>query len=256
VIGLARAFAAAGGAPRTLVFALFGAEELGLIGSGHYVKHPPRPLARTVSMVNFDMVGRLGGERLTVGGADSATGLREIVTAAAGAESLTVTLRNSPFGPSDHARFYRAGVPVLFFHTGTHQDYHRPSDTADKLETAGMARIAAVGAQVVQRLASAPRPMYASVPAPGRTRQAGGRAFLGVQGDAEPDGARLVSVVPGAAADRAGLREGDVLIRLAGAPLGSFEDLRMVLRARRGGERVDVVFVRNGEQRSVTATLD
>lgn len=255
-VGLARAFAAAGGAPRTLVFALFGAEELGLVGSGHYVRHPSRPLARTVGMVNFDMVGRLRDERLTVGGVDSAAGLRDLVDAAASAEAVTVHLRGSPLGPSDHTPFYRAGVPVLFFHTGTHEDYHRPRDTPDKLEMAGMARIAAVGAQVVARLAAAPRPVYAAVPGPSRSRQTGDRAFLGVQGDAEPDGARLVSVVPGGAADRAGLREGDVLIRLAGAPLASFEDLRAAVRARRVGERVDVVFVRNGEQRSATATLD
>lgn len=256
VAGLAHAFAAAGGAPRTLVFAFFGAEEVGLVGSGHYVRHPSRPLARTIGMVNFDMVGRLRGERLSVSGIDSAAGLREVVEAAARAESLGAALRGTPFGPSDHARFYRAGVPVLFFHTGTHDDYHRPSDTAEKLETAGMARIAAVGAQVVERLASAPRPVYAAVPPPVRDRQAGARAFLGVQGEAGADGARLVSIVPGTAADRAGLREGDVLIRLAGAPVATFDDLRAALRDRRVGERVDVVFVRNGEQRSATATLD
>jgi Iap family predicted aminopeptidase len=256
VVGLARAFATAGGAPRTLVFALFGAEELGLIGSGHYVRHPSRPLARTVAMVNFDMVGRLRDQRLTIGGLDSAAGLREIVVTAARAESLSVAERGSPFGPSDHARFYRAGVPVLFFHTGTHEDYHGPGDTADKLDVAGMARVAAVAAQVIERLAAAPRPVYAAVPSPSRIRRTGTRAYLGVQGDAEPDGARLVSIVPGAAADRVGLRAGDVLIRLAGAPLASFADLRAALRDRRVGERVDVVFVRHGEQRSVTATLD
>jgi C-terminal processing protease CtpA/Prc len=207
-------------------------------------------------MVNFDMVGRLRGDRLTIGGVDSAAGLRELVDAAAGTEALTVDLRGSPFGPSDHTQFYRAGVPVLFFHTGIHEDYHHPTDTADKLELAGMARVAAAAAQVVQRLASAPRPAYAAVSPAARTRPPGSRAFLGVQGDAETDGARLISIVPGAAADRAGLREGDVLIRLAGAPLASFEDLRVALRARRVGERVDVVFVRNGERRSVAATLD
>jgi hypothetical protein len=253
VAGLARAFAAAGGAPRTLVFALFGAEELGLVGSGHYVQHPSRPLAGTVGMVNFDMVGRLR-DQLTVGGMDSATGLRDIVHAAANGERLAATLRGSPFSPSDHMRFYRAGVPVLFFHTGTHEDYHRPTDTPDKLDVAGMARIAAVGAQVIARLAAAPRAVYAVVPPPARNRRAG--AFLGVQGGSDVDGARLVSIVPGTAADRAGLREGDVVIRLAGTRLASFDDLRAALRDRKVGERVDLVFVRNGEQRSVTATLD
>ncbi len=253
VVGLARAFAAAGGAPRTLVFALFGAEELGLIGSGHYVRRPSRPLERTVGMVNFDMVGRLR-DQFTVGGTDSAAGFGDIVSAAASGERLKVTLRGSPFSPSDHTRFYRAGVPVLFFHTGSHEDYHRPSDTPDKLDVAGMARIAAVGAQVIARLAAAPRAMYAVVPPPSRSRRGG--PFLGVQGGADTDGARVVSIVPGTAADRAGLREGDVVIRLAGTPLATFDDLRAALRDRKVGERVDVVFVRNGEQRSVTATLD
>jgi Zn-dependent M28 family amino/carboxypeptidase len=235
------------------VFALFGAEELGLVGSGHYVRHPSRPLDRTVGMVNFDMVGRLR-DHFTVGGTDSAAGFGDIVRAAASTERLKVTLRGTPFSPSDHTRFYRAGVPVLFFHTGTHGDYHRPSDTPDKLDVAGMARIAAVGAQVIARLASESRALYAVVPPPSRSRREA--AFLGVQGGADADGARLVSIVPGTAADRAGLREGDVVIRLAGTPLASFDDLRAALRDRKVGDRVDVVFVRNGERRSVTATLD
>jgi len=257
LIGLARAFAAAGGAPRTLVFASFGAEELGLIGSGHYVKHPARPLGRTIAMINFDMVGRLRDDQLAVGGIDSGAGLRDIVTAAARASGLKLTMRESPFGPSDHVRFYRAGVPVVFLHTGRHPDYHRPTDTPDKLEIAGMARVAAASAQIVERLAAGPRPAYATVAPPARRSRGGsGGAYLGVQGDASGDGARLVSIVPGSAADRAGLREGDVVIRLGGAPLMSFEDLRAAIRDRRVGERVDVVFVRNGEQRSVTATLE
>jgi putative serine protease PepD len=120
-----------------------------------------------------------------------------------------------------------------------------------------MARIAAVGAEVAERLASGTRHVYAAVPPPARRRGgAAGSAFLGVQGDPHTDGAHLVAVVPGSAADRAGLREGDVVIRLAGRALTSFEDLRAALRTRQAGERVDVVFVRNGERRSVTATLD
>ncbi len=256
VAALARAFAAAGGGPRTIVFVLFGAEELGLIGSDHYVRHPARPLARTVGMVNFDMVGRLRDGRVRVEGTDSAAGLGQIAATMVAVESLTATMGGSPFGPSDHASFYRAGVPVLFFHTGNHEDYHRPGDTADKIEIAGMARVAAVGVRVVERLAAAARPAYAIVKSPARARQGGTRAFLGVQSNTDVDGARLLRVVPGSAADRAGLREGDVLIRLAGAPLASFDDLRGALHERHAGDRVDVVYVRNGERYSVVTTLD
>jgi S1-C subfamily serine protease len=150
-------------------------------------------------------------------------------------------------------------VPVLFFHTGNHPDYHRPSDTADKIDADGMGRVAAMAVRVVERLAAAPRPVYATVTPTTRQRRAGTsvtNAFLGVHGSVHADGARLAGVVPGAAADRAGLREGDVVIRLAGARLASFDDLRAALRQRRAGELVDLVFVRDGEQRSVTATLD
>jgi aminopeptidase YwaD len=256
VVSLARAFAAAGGAPRTLVFALFGAEELGLVGSGHYVRHPARPLASTAAMVNFDMVGRLRDGRLTVSGVESAPAFKQLVreVAAVGVPDLRTT--SSPFGPSDHARFYQAGIPVLFFHTGPHADYHKPTDTADKLDLDGMARIAVVGAQVVERLAAGARPQYATLePARSRAGRAD-HAVLGVYGDGDPDGARLTGVVPGTAAERAGLREGDVLIRLAGTPLATFDDLRKLLRERNAGERVDLVYVRNGNQRSATATLD
>ena len=258
VLALARGFTAAGGVSRTLVFAFFGAEELGLVGSGHYVRHPARPLVRTVGMLNFDMVGRLGDRPLTVGGVGSATGLEDVVTQSAAAASVKTTLGQSPYGSSDHSQFYRAGVPVLFFHTGTHDDYHRPTDTADKLDAAGMARIAAVGAEVIERLGARPALTYVAVAAPaGRGRQGGGvHGFLGVQGDRGGDGARVVSVIPGTAADRAGLRAGDVVIRLGAVPLATFDELRGALRERRAGERVDVVFVRDGERRSVTATLD
>ncbi|MGH7393468.1 MAG: M28 family peptidase, partial [Candidatus Rokuibacteriota bacterium] len=158
VLGLARAFAAAGGAPRTLVFALFGAEELGLFGSRHYVANPVVPLAGTVAMLNFDMVGRLRDDRLHVGGVDSGTTLRPLVADAARAEGLALDARGAPHAPSDHMRFYETGTPVLFFYTGAHADYHRPTDTADRINAVGMARIAAMASRVVARLAGAPRP--------------------------------------------------------------------------------------------------
>ena len=111
VVGLARAFAAAGGLDRTLVFVLFGAEEIGLVGSGHYVRHPTVPLARTVAMLNFDMVGRLHDANVRVSGTDSGSTLREVAGRAAADLGVRADLRGSPFGPSDHSRFYAARCP-------------------------------------------------------------------------------------------------------------------------------------------------
>jgi Peptidase family M28/PDZ domain len=256
-LGLARAFAAAGGTARTLVVALFGAEELGLIGSGHYVGRPPVPLAQTVAMVNFDMVGRLRG-RLEVGGDDSGRGLRAIVSEASKREGITADLQASPYGPSDHSRFYNAGVPVLFFHTGGHPDYHRPTDTADKIDADGMARVAAVAARVIERLATDLRPVYAKVPQPARRSDAAspGGAFFGISAPPRgADGLRLASVMPGTAAAKAGLREGDVIVRFAGTSVEGFEDFRSMVRERRPGDTVSVLYLRDGEAHTTSATL-
>jgi hypothetical protein len=261
VVGLAGAFAAAGGAGRTLVFALFGAEELGLIGSRHYVDRPVVPLDRTVAMVNFDMVGRLQGRTLSVGGGDSGNRLRALVSNAAQLDGMALDVHGSPYGPSDHARFYAAGVPVLFFYTGTHSDYHRPSDTADKIDSAGMARIAAIGARVIDGLASEARPVYAQITRPAqRQREAGGAssgALLGVVAVPRPgnDGLRLSSVMSGTGAERAGLREGDVIVRFAGTAVDGLEELRTLIRERKPGDTVPVLYLRNGEAHSTSATL-
>jgi membrane-associated protease RseP (regulator of RpoE activity) len=221
------------------------------------------PLTRTVAMLNFDMVGRLRGGRLTVGGVDSGQGLREVVAAAAGEVGISPRLAGSPFGPSDHSRFYGGGVPVLFFHTGTHADYHRPGDTADKLDAAGMARVAALGARVLARLAGAAPPVYVALDRPARSPRehaAGAPApvFFGIAADggSESDGVTLGQVVAGSAADRAGLREGDVLVRLGDRPVNGFPELVAALRRHRPGDTVRVLYLRDGSEHETTATLD
>ncbi|MBI2206038.1 MAG: M28 family peptidase [Candidatus Rokubacteria bacterium] len=261
VLGLARAFATAGGAPRTLVFALFGAEEIGLVGSRHYVNAPAMPPGRTVAMINLDMVGRLGSAALQIGGVDSGSGLARLVNDAARAAGVAVKTRGAPFAPSDHLRFYRAGTPVLFFHTGRHDDYHKPTDTADRIDAAGLARVAAVAAGVVERLAAGGPVTYVKLQAPRAERRerrdrAGG-AFLGVVGDATGgDGARLSEVMPGSAAERAGMRDGDVIVRIAGEPVQGFEDLRRVIGGKKPGDTVELVYLRNGEDRTASTALD
>lgn len=260
VLGLARAYAANGGAGRTLVFALFGAEELGLIGSGYYVKHAPVALERTIVMLNFDMVGRMREGQLHVGGVDSGSHLRDAVTDAARAAGATITVRGSPYSPSDHTRFYAAGTPVLFFFTGAHPDYHAPGDTADKINAAGMARAAAVAAGVVERLEGGARPVYARLPAPSSrsARSSGAPVFFGIGADGRStwDALRLSQVVAGSAAERAGLRDGDVIVRFDDAPMSSLEDLRTVLRTKRPGDTVEVVYLRDGRETTTSATLE
>jgi hypothetical protein len=261
VLGLARALAKTRPA-RTLVFILFAGEEIGLLGSAHHVRHPSAvPVDGMAAMLNFDMVGRLDGRRLMIGGVETGSGFRPLVEAAGREAGLDLDVRASGVGPSDHTRFHAAGVPVLFFHSGSHADYHRPSDTAEKIDAAGMAKVAHLAARVITRLADGPRPVFAQGPASsprgGPAGRASGGAFLGIAADLRAgwDGVRLGSIVPGSAAERAGLRPGDVLVRLADTGLHGFADLREQLGRSRPGDTLDLLFIREGEDHATSVTL-
>jgi hypothetical protein len=258
MLGLARAFADAGGAPRTLVFVAFAGEEMGLLGSTHYVRHPALPLARTALMLNLDMVGHLRQRTLYAGGVDSASGLRELVSAHAG--GLTLSLRGDPFGRSDHTAFYTAGRPVVFLFTGAHADYHRPGDTWDKIEARGLAEVTAFAARLVEAVAALPAPpAYARVAVPPGGGRGGYGPFFGVVpefGESQASGVRVSGVRPDSPADKAGVRAGDLIVAFAGLTVRTLEDFTFALRGRRPGDRVDVLVVRDGAERRLDAVLE
>ena len=267
VLALARAFAASGPRPRTLVFVTFAGEELGLLGSAHYVTHPPFPLDRTVLMVNADMVGHLREHRLYVSGVDSGSGLRTVVNDAAQGLGLSLELRPSPFGPSDHTAFYTAGRPVLFLFTGPHDDYHRPSDTWDKINAPGLATVATLAARVVDTVArAATAPAWVKVDAPPSSagpRGSGYGAYFGVVpdfggsgGEGAAAGVRISGVRAGSPAEKAGLKGGDVIVRFAGVNVRTLEDLTFALRGRRAGDQVQVVVRRDGNEQPLQAVLE
>jgi hypothetical protein len=254
VLALARAFGAAGGAPRTLIFVAFSGEELGLLGSAHYVARPAWPLERSVLMLNLDMVGRLREERLHVNGVDSARDLRDRVIEAGRGLPLKLELRGDPWGPSDHSTFYAAGQPVLFLFTGMHADYHRPTDTAEKIDVPGLAAVTALAARLISSVAAAPvPPQYVKLDPPDKG------VFFGIVADhgeaADRPGVQVGAVRPGSPADRSGVRSGDVIVRFAGVAVKTLDDVRAVLRVRRAGDRVGVVVVRAGREQFVEATL-
>ncbi|HEX6864252.1 MAG TPA: M20/M25/M40 family metallo-hydrolase, partial [Thermoanaerobaculia bacterium] len=240
----------------------FSGEETGVLGSTHFVRHPPEGLkiADLAAMLNMDMVGRLRGNLLTVLGGESAEEWKEIVKPACDRALLGCALSGDGYGPSDHSPFYAAGVPVLHFFTGAHPDYHKPSDDAAAVNAAGGARIAGLVAALTQELADRPGKLtYRNAPAPvptGDSRSFG--ASLGTvpdyAGDGRP-GVLLSGVRPGSAAEKAGLRRGDLLVELAGTPIRDINDLMFVLRKSKPGEKTTAVVDREGERVTVEVTF-
>jgi hypothetical protein len=247
-----------------LVFAAFTGEESGLLGSGHFVDAPTRPLPTVEAMLNFDMVGRLRDRRLLVMGAGTAAefpGLLERVNRGRGQASFDLRTASDGFGPSDHTSFYKRKVPVLHFFTGSHADYHKPSDTADKLNAEGMVRIAGYASALVDSLEARPRVTYVQAAADsnvGRIAGGGGYgAWLGTVPDyLQTEGGVLLSGVrAGSPADSAGLKGGDVIVRFDGVRVDNIYDYTFALRSRRPGQTVRITVKREGAERELLATL-
>jgi len=273
LLAVARAFAAEAPPRRTVLFVAFGAEELGLLGSSQAVKAPPAacPIDRVQLMVNMDMIGRPqrakdaaadAPGRLYVHGVDTAKGLREQVRALADRPpriGLTAELGGEGYGASDHTSYYAKDVPVLFLFNGAHADYHRPSDTADKIEAAGLAEAARLGWRAAAWAADLPERLEVVRAAPPKPGGAGGsRPSLGTIPDfaeRQEPGVLLTGVMPGSPAEKAGLAGGDVLVRLGEKKILNLQDLQYALSARRPGDRVEVEYLRDGRSVVVTVVL-
>ena len=246
---------------RTIVFAAFSGEELGLYGSRQYVNYPPLSLSSTKAMLNLDMVGRLRDNRLTVFGTRSAKELSTIVLEEAQRLGLQV-IESDNVGRSDQMSFYNKKIPALHFFTGTHPDYHRPSDTWEKLNIQGMATVTELVLGVAQRIANLKEPMnFVSLPSRppggGNTEGQGYGSYLGSIPDfgANDDGVRLAGVSEGSPAAFAGLREGDVIIKLAEMKIQNLEDLLAALRSKKPGDSVEITVLRNSQPLTLKATL-
>ncbi|MDB4695129.1 M28 family peptidase [bacterium] len=240
---------------RQVLFMGFSAEERGLLGSQHYVKNPVIPLESTVAMVNLDMVGRLRDNELTIYGTGSAPTFDGLVETANEPYEFNLFKVPSGYGPSDHQSFYTAGVPVLFFFTGLHDNYHRPTDDFDKIEFGGLTRITDIVSDVTYELATREqRPEYAETEKRVRVRRQI-TAYMGIS-LANRQGSVVISgLVQGAPAERAGLKAGDVLQKLGDKSVKSSQEVLEFMRSRSPGQKMPVTVKRDGESMSVTIDL-
>jgi len=243
---------------RTIVFVAFTAEELGAIGSAYYVEHPALPIDSTDVMLNFDMVGRLSGDSLTIGGTGSAEELPAVLARANRKYRLNLGMQADPWGSSDHAVFYAKGIPVLHFYTQLHQDYHTSADDWDKINMAGVAEIVGFATDVAWDLATRPEEVtYVAFerPAP----PAGGkRASLGTMPDMVSsglEGMRVQGVREGTAAAEAGIKAGDIILKIGDVVVKDVYGLQEALTTYKTGETVTIVFLRDGQRMETKATL-
>lgn len=237
---------------RSVVFVLFSGEELGLLGSSHFVDAPVVPLERMVAMLNFDMVGRLRDRRLIVYGVETAEEMRAIVDDANAGGALAIRQIGDGYGPSDHASFHGRGIPVLHLFTDLHDDYHRATDDAEKVNAGGIAQIVAYAERIVRDIADRPAPLtarQAAAPAP-RAAQSGARVYLGTIPDmgADVKGLRLTGVRAGSPADEGGLRAGDVVVRLGGREVTDIYTYTDALDAHAPGDTATVEVLREGKR--------
>jgi hypothetical protein len=262
LLGIAERMSQPAGKPvRTVIFVAFSGEELGLFGSRYFVDHPPFPLSTTKAMLNLDMVGRLRDKRLTVFGTRSAKELSGIVTEEARRVGLEVR-ESDGVGRSDHMSFYNKKIPSLHFFTGSHPDYHRPTDTWDKVNAEGMAKVTELVLATAQRIADSNEPLqFATLPSqppsnnPAETRSYG--AYLGSIPDMDDtqEGVRLAGVSDGSPAALAGLREGDIIVEFAGSKVQNLSDLATLLAGKKPGDEVQIIVLRTGEPVTLKVTL-
>lgn len=237
---------------RSVLFMGFSGEELGLLGSNYWVKHPTIPLERVIAMINLDMVGRMSNNTCHVIGAPSSPIWSRLLNEAN--QSLGLRLRTdggTPLGGSDHQSFVVKDIPVLFFFTGVHADYHRPSDTWDKLNAEGTAQICRVVAGVTERLSWEPaRPKFVKSPDTQPAVSPGFRVYLGTIPDyaEQVEGVMLQGIREGSPADKAGLKAGDIIVEFGGKQVRNVQEYTTVLGDARPNVETTITVVRVGKR--------
>jgi len=268
MLKLAEQLAASGPHERSLLFIGFTAEELGLIGSDHFVSNCPVPLASINGMLNLDMVGRIRDGNLQVGGSGTAASFEKILETAGKDSGLKLNTKSKGgMGPSDHMSFAKKKIPVLFFFSGLHTDYHRPTDTADKINYEGMEQVVALGVKVIKGMSAMEREQYVAdfdsrgMSAMGSGSGSGSRGTkvtLGIIPDYSDDtikGVRITGTTPGSPAEAAGLKDGDIIVAWDDTKLGNLMDIMGPLGKGKPDQKVKLKVLRDGKEIELEATL-
>ena len=249
---------------RSILFLAFSGEELGLLGSSYYVQHPLLHLENTIAMINMDMIGRLQESRkLTVYGTGTSSSWENILTKenrTSEHDSLfALSFIADGFGPSDHSSFYGKNIPVLFFFTGTHNDYHKPSDDWGLLNYGGEENVLRYVQKVAENiLQTDERPDYVNVPSSSSRGDARGfKVTLGIIPDygETPNGMKVGGVRAEGPAAKAGMLGGDIIVKMGGKNVLNIYDYMAILGELKAGDIVEVEVLRNGNRIELSATM-
>jgi hypothetical protein len=264
VLELARRFAAMRGKLRRgILFMNFAGEELGLLGSAEWVTHPTKPPDKAVAMLNMDMIGRIQDDKVFIGGIGTGSTLKAAVDQAQTKAPLKIEYSASGYASSDHTSFVSKKIPVLFFFSGLHSDYHKPSDTWEKINSDAAVRLLALVSDVIDQLAAAPgRPEFRVVKEETVGGVSGGGGGYGPYFGSIPDfgqienGVKFSDVKPGSPAEKAGLKAGDILVQFGDRPIKNLYDFTDALRRSKVGDVVEVQVLRDGKPITAKVTLE
>ena len=248
---------------RSIIFVAFTGEEAGLLGSRHYLTQTKKyPVDKITAMLNLDTVGRLNNSPVTVFGTGSARELVHIFRGASFVTGIPVNMVPDDFGSSDQAAFIRAGVPAIQLFATAHEDYHTPGDTIDKIDSAGLVKVAAILKEGVEYLANRIEPLTIALPS-----QASEPKPMPSQGKRKtslgniPDfsysgpGVRIDDVIPGSPAQLAQLQKGDIVSKLAGQPISDLASYSAVLKTLAPGQTVELQYQRDNQLKTIEITL-
>ncbi len=258
MLELAQAYAARP-ARHAMLFMAFSGEEMGLLGSAHWVEHPTVPLERVRAMFNLDMIGRLpdSTRRLNVQGIGTSPAWKQIVERNNDEEKFNLALIDDGKGSSDHSSFYMKNIPVLFFFTGLHTDYHRPSDDADRIEYESQEQVTRYVAEIISEADTLSAIPFTKVVQKEEQQVARFNVYVGTIPDysANEKGFRITGASPGSPADKAGMRDGDIITRFGETEVRNIYDYMTALSRHRPGEDVPVIVLRGEDQVTLTVAL-
>lgn len=243
---------------RNVLIGFWSGEELGLLGSNAFVTKPPVATEQLAAYLNFDMVGRVNDNKLTVQATGTSATWPRLLEQANVAAGFDLLLQEDPYQPTDVGSFNTAGVPCLTFFTGAHQEYHKPTDTADKINYEDLDRVGQLATAIVTRLmAASDAPLFTKVEQKTETGgRAGLRLFTGTIPDYATDvkGLLLGGVIGGGPAEQAGLAKGDVIVEIAGQSITNIYDYTYALELLKIGQPAKVVYMRGKERRETVLT--